>query len=157
MVAGCILKINNDDYLQLSSSANKIDIYKDTTVSGILNVGVGATSSKIKAHSTQQGDTGHIELHSQSPWIFKLEFITTHPTPRSFIFQKGSTYFGFHHSNQSIAHYKSLVNSSEDRLKENEVIIENACETLSKLRPQLYDKNRIWEMMTLQPGLKKVV
>ena len=37
-------------------------------------------------------------------------------------------------------HYRSLVNSSDDRLKENEIIIENACETLSKSRPQLYDK-----------------
>ena len=34
-----------------------------------------------------------------------------------------------------------LTNSSDDRLKDNEEIIkENACETLSKLRPQLYDK-----------------
>ena len=32
-------KINNDDYLQLSSSDNKINIYKDTTISGNLDVG----------------------------------------------------------------------------------------------------------------------
>ena len=37
-------------------------------------------------------------------------------------------------------HYTSLVNGSDDRLKENEELIENACETLSELRPQLYDK-----------------
>ena len=36
--------------------------------------------------------------------------------------------------------YKPTSNSSDDRLKENEELIENACETLSKLRPQLYDK-----------------
>ena len=36
--------------------------------------------------------------------------------------------------------YKPASNVSDDRLKENEVIIENACETLSKLIPQLYDK-----------------
>ena len=36
--------------------------------------------------------------------------------------------------------YKPTVNPSDDRLKENEELIENACETLSKLRPQLYDK-----------------
>ena len=34
----------------------------------------------------------------------------------------------------------SLVNGSDHRLKENEELIENACETVSKLRPQLYDK-----------------
>ena len=43
-------------------------------------------------------------------------------------------------SGQVIKHFKPLVNSSDDRLKENEVIIENDCETLSKLKPQLYDK-----------------
>ena len=36
--------------------------------------------------------------------------------------------------------YKPTANASDDRLEANEVIIENACETLSKLRPQLYDK-----------------
>ena len=36
--------------------------------------------------------------------------------------------------------YKPTSNVSDGRLKENEEIIENACETLSKLRPQLYDK-----------------
>ena len=36
--------------------------------------------------------------------------------------------------------YKPAANASDDRLKENEELIENACETLSKLRPQLYDK-----------------
>ena len=43
-------------------------------------------------------------------------------------------------SSQTINYYKPIVNSSDDRLKENEELIENACETLSKLRPQLYDK-----------------
>ena len=39
-----------------------------------------------------------------------------------------------------IIHYKPFANYSDDRLKENEELIENACETLSKLRPQIYDK-----------------
>ena len=49
-------------------------------------------------------------------------------------------YFGFNSSGQTIIHYKPLVNGSDDRLKENEEITENACETLSKLSPQLNDK-----------------
>ena len=89
----------------------------------ILNVGAGATSSKIDSHSNQQGYTAVTELHSQAPWISKLEFITTHPTPQSFIFLKGSIYFEFNTSNQTIIHYKSLVNGSDDRLKENEELI----------------------------------
>ena len=41
---------------------------------------------------------------------------------------------------QTINYYKPLVNSSDDRLKENGGLIDNACETLSKLRPQFYCK-----------------
>ena len=36
--------------------------------------------------------------------------------------------------------YKPTTNASDDRLKENGELIENACEALPKLRPQLYDK-----------------
>ena len=43
-------------------------------------------------------------------------------------------------SNQHIMLYKPLVNPSDDKLKENEELIEHACDTFSKLRPQLYDK-----------------
>ena len=42
--------------------------------------------------------------------------------------------------NNEINFYKPTTYSSDDRLKENEELIENACETLSKLRPQIYDK-----------------
>ena len=132
-------KINGDSYMQLSGGDNKVTIYKDTTVSGHLDVGVGASSSKIDTHSNQQGYTAVIELHSQSPWISKLGFLTAHPTPRPLIFLKGSTYVEYN-SNHTIIHFKSLVNGSDDRLKEDEELIENACETLCKLKPQLYDK-----------------
>ena len=36
--------------------------------------------------------------------------------------------------------HTTFTNNSDDRIKENEELIENACETLSKLRPQIYDK-----------------
>ena len=42
--------------------------------------------------------------------------------------------------NDKVHVYKTTTNDSDDRLKENEVIIESVCETLSELRPQLYDK-----------------
>ena len=66
-------KINNDNYMQLSGSDNQVNIYKDTTINGILDVGVSASSSTIDAHSNQQGYAAITELHSQSPWINKLE------------------------------------------------------------------------------------
>ena len=65
---------------------------------GKLDVGSGAVSSEIDVHSNQQGHTAVIELHSQSPWISKIEFTTTHPTPSSCILLKGSIYFEFTHS-----------------------------------------------------------
>ena len=42
--------------------------------------------------------------------------------------------------NNEINFYKPTTGTSDDRLKENEGFVENACETLPKLRPQLYDK-----------------
>ena len=44
-----------------------------------------------------------------------------------------------HHGN-IIIHTRSFANWGDDRLKGIAIFIESACETLSKLRPQLYDK-----------------
>ena len=58
-------KINNDGYLQLSGSDNKANIYKDTTISGNLDVGAGAASSIVKAHVNHEGSTGHIRMEAK--------------------------------------------------------------------------------------------
>ena len=42
--------------------------------------------------------------------------------------------------NSIVYFHKPTTNASDDRLKENEELIENVCEQLSKLRPRLYDK-----------------
>ena len=42
--------------------------------------------------------------------------------------------------NNLVHFHKPTSNASDDRSKENEELFENACETLSKLKPQLYDK-----------------
>ena len=52
--------------------------------------------------------------------------------------------------------YNPTTSSSDDRLKENGEVIENACETLSKLRPQLYTKKQTLTIIILQLGIKKV-
>ena len=54
-----------------------------------------------------------------------------------------NTYFiscSDHAGNPYVQTFQPLTQSSDDRQKENEELIENACETLSKLGPQLYDK-----------------
>ena len=55
-----------------------------------------------------------------------------------FITVKGHLYMCC--GNNFVHFYKTTTHASDDRLKENEELIEHACETLSKLRPQLYDK-----------------
>merc|ERR1711966_344387 len=57
-------------------------------------------------------------------------------TVRNTYFIRCSDYGG----NPYVQTFQPLTQSSDDRLKENEIIIEKACETISKLRPQLYDK-----------------
>ena len=44
---------------------------------------------------------------------------------------------GDYAGNPYVQTFQPLTQSSDDRLKENEELIENACETLSKLRPGL--------------------
>ena len=53
---------------------------------------------------------------------------------------KGSSFMSFSHHGNIIIHTRDFASWSDDRLKENEILIENAYETLSELRPQLYDK-----------------
>ena len=47
-------KINNGSYMQLPSRDNKINIYKDTSITWNLDVGVGAPTSKIKAFASEK-------------------------------------------------------------------------------------------------------
>ena len=55
---------------------------------------------------------------------------------RNTYFIRCSDYVG----NPYVQTVQPLTQSSDDRLEENEELIENVCETLSKLKPQLYDK-----------------
>ena len=138
-------KINNDDYIKLSGSDNKVHIYKETLISSHLKVGVGAATSNIKAFASHDGNTSYCELKAVNREHGKLRFNTD--------YDHGTMYCGINYSNffrltnwdNEINFYKPTTGNSGDRLKGNEEIIENACETLSKLRPQLYDKKPDWQ------------
>ena len=114
-------------------------IYEDTTIAGNLDVGSTGDNS-IKIHGTG-ATTSYAEFKVSNGqncvWDFQNP---SNSNVWSSIKVKGITFMIFTPTDNIIHHYKPLVNSSDDRLKENEEIIENACETLSKLRPQLYDK-----------------
>ena len=54
----------------------------------------------------------------------------------------GNLFMKLFNHNNNMLHDKPLINSSDDRLKEHGIIIESACETSSKLKPQVYDKKQ---------------
>ena len=141
--------------MQLSGSGNKVNIYKDTAITR--NPDVGSTgNSQIQIHGT--GSTTsyakfRINNGENCIWDFRN---SSNANVWSTIKVKGVKFIDFTPTDNFIIHYKPLANWSDDRLTENEELIENACETLSKLKPQLYDKNQIWKIMTLQLGIEKV-
>ena len=63
-------KINNDDYMKLSCSDNKVNIYKDTSISGNLDVGTGAGSYTMGKFSV--GGTTAYELFNGNVNGFNL-------------------------------------------------------------------------------------
>ena len=149
---------DNSYVIRASDATNRVIVNQngDTTIGGNLDVGVGAASSLAKAHVNHAGSTGHIQMEAEYRNQSFLSFGTTYVNGYIFFEVKNAYYMycggGFVHF------YKPTSNVSDDRLKENEELIENACETLSKLRPQLYDKkNQIWKTMTLHFGIEEVV
>ena len=45
---------------------NKVHMYKDTTINGNLDVGVGATQTNITTHFNQSGNTGYMQMKSRT-------------------------------------------------------------------------------------------
>ena len=58
-------KINNDDYMQLPSSDNKVNMYKDTTISGNLDVVQDQAQTSIKAYLNHIGKTSYVEMEAR--------------------------------------------------------------------------------------------
>ena len=131
-------KINNDDYMQLSSSGNKINIYKDTSISGNLDVGITQAQTPIKAYVNHMGSQGNIQIEPRWRSQGFIQFNTDCEAGLLLFAVEDDLYM--YVGIEVVFLYKPTTNASDDRLKENEELIENACETLSKLRPQLYDK-----------------
>ena len=69
-------KSNNDDYMQLSGSDDKVTIYKYTTISCNLDVVSGA-SSNINIHAANNGYNGYAGLKAQSNYDMYLNLGTT--------------------------------------------------------------------------------
>ena len=114
-------------------------IYEDATIGGNLDVGAtGNNSIKIHGTGATTSYAGFEASNGQNcVWDFER---TSNSNVWPTIKIKGVNLMDFSPNDNIIIHYKPFANWSDDRLKENEKLIENACETLSKLRPQLYDK-----------------
>ena len=141
MVGGCISKlIMTIIYNHQVVIIKYIYIYKDTPISGNLDVGEGAATSNIKAFASHNGNTSSCELIAVNRDRGKFRFNTDYGHGTLYAGINNVNFFRLTNWNNEINFYKPTTGTSDDRLKENEEIIENACETLSKLRPQLYDK-----------------
>ena len=110
----------------------------NTSISGNLDVGVGAPQTSVKAYVNRAGHQGNVEIEARWNSQGSIHFNTTNPDGWLFLATKDVLYVYCGINN--VYSYKPTTNASGDRLKENEVIIENACDASSKLRPQLYDK-----------------
>ena len=134
--------VNDNNYFRLSGSDNQINIYKHTTLSYDLDVGVNSEWSKINVYAkhTNGVDVGILKLSTHSIVLSSINYTTTASYGTINFEINGVNFFRITNWNNQINFYKTFTGTSDDRLKENEVITENACETLSKLRPQIYDK-----------------
>ena len=94
--------------------------------------------TSIKAYVNHAGHQGNVEIEALWNSQGYIRFNTTNPDGSLLIATKDDLYM--YCGLNIIYFYKPTTNASDDRLKENEELIENACETLSKLRPQLYNK-----------------
>ena len=114
----------------------------DAALSGKLDAGQDQAQTSIKAYLNHAGSTGHIRIEGRWRDQGFLHFETNYGygemllTVRSTYFILCSDYAG----NPYAQTFQPLTQPSDDRLKENEVIIESAYDTLPELRPQLYDK-----------------
>ena len=94
--------------------------------------------TSIKAYVNHAGHHGNVEIVAGLNSQGFVHFNTTNPDGLLLIATKDDLYL--YCGLNTIYFYKPTTNASHYILKENEKLIENACETLSKLRRQLYDK-----------------
>ena len=150
-------EIKNDYYMYCGN--NLVHVYKDTQMDGNLDVGPSQAQNKVTTHFHHVGSTGYMMMEGRYRDQGFLHFGTNYQYGENCLIAK-NTYFircSDYAGNPYVQTVQPLTQPSDDKLKENEELIEHACETLSKLRPQLYDKKQIWTMMILQLGIKKVV
>ena len=136
----CFGVATSNQYIISHENSTKFSIQSNgnTTTGGNLDAGTAQAVTSIKAYVNHAGRQGNVEIEARWHSQGFTHFNTTNPDGLLLIAAKDDLclYCGLNIR----CFYKPTTNAPDDRLKENDVIIESACETLSKLTPQLYDK-----------------
>jgi hypothetical protein len=129
---------------------HKLTVTGDTDVGGDLNVaGDAKVDGNLTVNSTLTVD-GNMKIRRNVYWN-EMEFFSGHESETRLIlkgFSAGSSTSDTDVQLSGISNIyasgnvncNALVETSDDRYKENEELITNATDTLKKLKPQLYDK-----------------
>ena len=140
----CFGVATSNQYIISHENSTKLSIqpHGNTTISGNLDVGTSQAQPSIKTCFNDSGYTGYMQMEARNEADGFLHFQTNFSYGEMFLivrntfFIRCSDYAG----NPYVQTFQPLTQSSDDRLRANEELIKHACETLSKLRPQLYDK-----------------
>ena len=129
------------DELHIHCGTNLVHMYKDTTIDGNLDVVQSQAHTSMKAYFNHVGSSGFMMMEGRYRDQGFLHFETNYKYGEMFLIV--NSYFircSDSAGNPYVQTFQPFTQPSDDRLKENEELIENACETLFKLRSQLYDK-----------------
>ena len=109
----------------------------------MLDIGTTYTNSRIRGNAVVNGYTGYAEANAPSSYDMYLNLSTTRVNGGWMCLEINSdNCLLLPDSGQFVKQFKPIVAQSDDRLKENEVITESACGTLSTVKPQLYYKKK---------------
>ena len=117
-----------------ATSALTVNQNGNTSISGNLDVGITQAQTSIKAYVNHMRSQGNIQIEPRWRSQGFIHFDTDYEAGLLSFAVKDDLYM--YVGIGVVYFYKPTTNASDDRLKENEELIENACETLSKLRPQ---------------------
>ena len=94
-------------------------------------IGIGTSSPEVGLHVKGNGHTAN-----------RIEIKSTDSNDPVLQFKRLNTMAHFFFDGQNLKYSHSLVQHSDDRIKENESLISNSINTILKLRPQTYIKKR---------------
>ena len=85
-------RISNDDYIQLPGSGNKVNIYKDTSTSGHLDVVPFQATTSIKAYVNHAEHQGNVKIEARWNSQGYVHFDTTNADGLLFLATKDDIY-----------------------------------------------------------------